>query len=289
MKKVIKKETTPSANNLPYAPPSDATSPNIAVVTINYNRLEDLHKTFVSVMSQTYPHIEYIIIDGGSQDGSLKFLQDNDHQITYWVSEPDGGIYDAMNKGAAVTTGDWIIYMNSGDTFFAEDTLAQVVPYLDASTDVVYGGVESILVDSYQTRVFQKTPLSLSELWREMPTCHQSIFVRRTLQIAFPFDTSFVWCADHDLLSRLYINNYRFKEIPIIVSKFDAAGGHRDIRIHTKERWRISKRLVNPFQRNTYFAKEYCRRYLWQNVTTKIRDLLPKNWVLLIRKYRGTA
>ncbi|WP_332987093.1 glycosyltransferase family 2 protein [Scytonema sp. PRP1] len=271
-------------------PSFDERFPSISVITVTYNRLCGLYETFSSVISQTYTNIEYIIIDGGSQDGSVNFLQHKDEMISYWVSEKDAGIYDAMNKGALAATGDWIIFMNSGDQFFSQSTLAQVATHLDTSGDVAYGGFASIVVDRYQTRIFQRLPQKLSDIWHHIPTCHQSIFVKRKLQTQFPFDTSFTWCADHDFIVKLYVRGCSFKEIPIMVSKFDASGGDsRDILTYTKERWRISTHLAHPLKRNLYFLQEYWRFFIWKNITCKIRNFLPKEWVIALRRWRGTC
>lgn len=267
----------------------DKCLPVISVITVTFNRLNDLRKTFYSTISQTYKNIEYIVIDGGSQDGTADFLRENDDMISYWISEKDSGIYDAMNKGAFAATGDWIIFMNSGDKFFSENTLAQVSAYLNNSVDIVYGGFESILVDKYQTRVIQNKPRALSDIWCEIPTCHQSIFVRRKLQVQYAFDPSLTWCADHDLLVRAYVDGYQFKEIPVFIAKFDACGGDsRDLLSYTKERWLISKRLASPLKRYRYFLREYYNFFIWKNISMKIRDILPLQWVIALRKYRGT-
>lgn len=89
--------------------------PKISVITVSFNRLQELRETFSSIISQTYKNVEYIIIDGASEDGTVDFLHQNSVNISYWISEKDAGIYDAMNKGALVATGDWIIFMNCGD------------------------------------------------------------------------------------------------------------------------------------------------------------------------------
>jgi glycosyltransferase involved in cell wall biosynthesis len=268
----------------------DENLPSISIITVTFNRLEGLRETFHSITSQIYKNIEYIVIDGASQDGTADFLHKNENMISCWVSEKDSGIYDAMNKGALAATGDWIIFMNSGDKFFAEDTLTQVAQYLDSSVDVVYGGFESIFVDKYQTRIFQRKPRNLSEIWCEIPTCHQSIFVKKKLQVQYLFDTSLTWCADHDLLVRLYADGYKFQEIPILVSKFDASGGDdRDILSYTRQRWRISKRLASPLKRYRYFLREYYNFFIWKFFILKIRQILPQGWVMALRKYRGTG
>ena len=112
----------------------------ISVVTVSYNAVATIEQTILSVVNQTYPHIEYIIIDGGSTDGTVDVIKKYADRIAYWVSEPDKGIYDAMNKGIKVATGEWINFMNCGDSFYSVSVLSDV--FKDKSckeNDVIYG------------------------------------------------------------------------------------------------------------------------------------------------------
>ncbi|WP_409880981.1 glycosyltransferase family 2 protein [Nostoc sp. DedQUE03] len=267
----------------------DRNLPKISIITVTYNRLKDLSETFSNVISQTYQNLEYIVIDGGSEDGTADFLRENSANISYWISEKDAGIYDAMNKGALAATGDWVIFMNSGDKFFAEDTLTKVAEYLDNSVDVVYGGVESVFNDRYGYRTYQRKPYDLSIIWREIPACHQSIFVRRELQVQYPFDTLLNWCADHDFIAKVYVAGYRFQEIPIVISRFDASGGvSRDLLNFTKERWSLCRRYFGKsFEQDLYFLNEYKNFWLQKTIISKMRNLLPSQWLVALRKYRG--
>lgn len=101
-------------------------NPLISVVTVSYNAVLTIEQTILSVINQTYPHIEYIIIDGGSTDGTVDIIKKYANRIAYWVSEPDKGIYDAMNKGIRTAKGEWINFMNAGDLFYSKDTLEKV-------------------------------------------------------------------------------------------------------------------------------------------------------------------
>ncbi|MBD2676755.1 MULTISPECIES: glycosyltransferase family 2 protein [Nostoc] len=262
--------------------------PKISVITVSFNRLEGLRETFSSIISQTYKNVEYIIIDGGSQDGTVDFLNKNSANISYWVSEKDAGIYDAMNKGALAATGDWIIFMNCGDKFFAEDTLAKVAEYLNNSVDVVYGRTEYVVNDKYGYHTYQRQPYDLSIIWREIPSCHQSIFVKRELQVKYPFDTLLTWCADHDLVAKIYVAGYRFQEVPVVISRFDVSGGaSRDLLSFTKERWSICRRYFGKsLQQELYFMNEYKSFWLEKNIISKIREMVPSEWILTLRKYR---
>lgn len=110
----------------------------ISVITINYNNSTGLRKTIQSVIAQTYNNIEYIVIDGGSTDGSKSVIEEYEKDIDFWVSEPDGGIYPAMNKGTSHAHGDYCIYMNSGDIFYSKDVLQKVVDS-NPKEDIVCG------------------------------------------------------------------------------------------------------------------------------------------------------
>lgn len=116
--------------------------PLISVVTVVFNDIENLQRTIESIASQTYQNVEHIVIDGGSIDGTLEIIKAN-LSIDYWLSEKDGGIYDAMNKGVKVATGEWINFMNSGDVFFSDSVLSDVFNNVDLGvSDLIYGDVE---------------------------------------------------------------------------------------------------------------------------------------------------
>ena len=110
----------------------------LSVITVNYNNITGLKKTFESVFCQTNKEFEYIVIDGASVDGSVDEIIAHKADIEYYVSEPDRGVYDAMNKGIKVATGDYCVFMNSGDCFYSDDVVEAALPLLDG-TDIVYG------------------------------------------------------------------------------------------------------------------------------------------------------
>ena len=117
-------------------------NPLISVVTVSYNAVLTIEQTILSVINQTYPHIEYIIIDGGSTDGTVDIIKKYANRIAYWVSEPDKGIYDAMNKGIRTAKGEWINFMNAGDLFYSKDTLEKVFSKsINDNIKVIYGDV----------------------------------------------------------------------------------------------------------------------------------------------------
>ncbi len=125
----------------------------LSIITVNFNNATGLQKTFDSVFEQTFKDFEYIIVDGGSTDGSEEIIERNRDKINYWVSEKDKGVYHAMNKGMAKASGDYLLFLNSGDHFKDENILLEVMPELDG-TGIVYGNI--FLVESL-TKSWNKT------------------------------------------------------------------------------------------------------------------------------------
>ena len=118
--------------------------PLISIITVVYNDIENIEETILSVLSQTYDNIELIVIDGASNDGTADVIKKYDKKIDYWISEKDGGIFDAMNKGIKVSKGDYINFMNSGDFFTSADLVNEVVKNLDNQRiDLLYGNRNS--------------------------------------------------------------------------------------------------------------------------------------------------
>lgn len=114
----------------------------ISIITINFNNLTGLKKTVESVLSQSYELIEYIIIDGGSSDGSKEYIVEHSEKIDYWVSENDKGVYHAMNKGLEVATGDYCLFLNSGDFFYNSNVVKLFQKEIDVCSSLVYGMIK---------------------------------------------------------------------------------------------------------------------------------------------------
>jgi glycosyltransferase involved in cell wall biosynthesis len=115
----------------------------ISIITINYNNLEGLKRTMESVVNQTWSAFEFVVIDGGSTDGSVEYIESQRENIDYWVSEPDNGIYNAMNKGIAKATGEYLLFLNSGDHFFSDKVLEQNFKSI-AGHDIIYFNLQVI-------------------------------------------------------------------------------------------------------------------------------------------------
>ena len=153
----------------------------ISVITINYNEKEGLRKTIQSVVGQTYADIEYIVIDGGSTDGSKELIETYQDKIHYWISEPDSGIYNAMNKGIRAATGDYLLFMNSGDCFFEQDTVSKAEKLMVDDYGIYYGDLIYFnkRKKKYEDWIFPNK-LSLG-FFIENSLPHQGSFIKRSL------------------------------------------------------------------------------------------------------------
>ena len=160
-----------------------------SIITVNYNNKEGLRKTIESVISQTFRDIEYIVIDGGSSDGSAELLKEYSDKITYWVSEPDKGIYNGMNKGIAKATGDYLNFMNSGDCFFANDVLQRVADY-NYDADFIVGRDYHYSERRQQGHASIQPPRTTMMHFFMATLDHQSSFIRRQLFNGSPYDES---------------------------------------------------------------------------------------------------
>lgn len=194
--------------------------PVVSVVTVNYNMAGELEATIASVLGQSYPALEYIVIDGGSADGSLEVIRRHAARFNHWVSERDGGVYDAMNKGAAVATGDWVIFMNAGDSFHDSEVVADVFSASQENADILYGDVVRRAPDGSERLV----PSRPNALPLQMPASHQSIFARRGLLQDHPFKVDFSIGADHEFLLWAGGQGARFRRLPRTIAIFTRGG-----------------------------------------------------------------
>lgn len=163
-------------------------NPKISIITVVYNGESLLKRTMDSVFIQTYNNIEYLVIDGASKDKTVEIIKANQAAISNWISEPDKGLYDAMNKGLEMATGDFVLFMNAGDSFYNQFVVENIFKKYTAETDVLYGEV-MMVNEQYQpigTRTeitTRKIPNELS--WKSMQlgmvVCHQAFIPRRTI------------------------------------------------------------------------------------------------------------
>jgi len=198
--------------------------PILSVITIVYNNVNDIERTMLSVLGQTYPNIEYILIDGLSNDGTLEVIKPYGKRITKLISEKDEGIYDAMNKGLEMATGDYVIFMNSGDEFYDAGTVAAVFATAP-DADIYYGETE--MIDSKGQSLGQrrhKAPEQFS--WRSfkfgMSVSHQAIYIKR--ELIEPYDHRYQLSADIDWIIRAAKKAKKIVNVHRYVAKYLVGG-----------------------------------------------------------------
>jgi len=199
----------------------------ITVITVVFNRAAEMEETILSVSQQTFDDIEYIIIDGGSTDGTVDLIKTHNDKISSWTSEPDKGIYDAMNKGLSKTTGEWVYFLNAGDSFLNAYVLEQIVPDLSKSAfSVVAGKVEATDGDSMQlfpvaSRIKDLSARSLFS----SSFCHQALFIKRQAYLDHGgYDLNFKTFADFDVAHKIIMKERGYTKSDVVIAKYDLGG-----------------------------------------------------------------
>lgn len=220
-----------------------------SIITINYNNREGLRKTIESVVNQTYQDFEYIIIDGGSTDGSVEVIKEYADRIDYWVSEKDKGIYDAMNKGIDRANGAYCQFLNSGDSYHSHDVAEQIVPHLDG-TDIVVG--QLFLSNTLSTSEIIPSVSMLRLYERSLP--HPSAYISTQLLKKHHYDTDLRIVSDWKFyIQSLVFDNASYKFIEMTVSDFDTNGiSSQNTALVMSEREQVLKELLPERIRTDY-------------------------------------
>ena len=204
----------------------------ISIITITYNSAATLPRALESVRSQTYGDIEHIIVDGASTDGTKELIINYQLSIinsqspkVRWISEPDNGIYNALNKGIAMATGDVIGFLHSDDVLYSPDSIGQIAAAFESSgADVVYGDLEyrhgDKVVRRWRSNAFRRGDLKYG--W--MPP-HPTVYVRREVyrQVG-PYDEWFRISADYDMILRIFTAGYKTRYIPQVLVAMETGG-----------------------------------------------------------------
>ena len=191
----------------------------ISIITVVYNDKDGLQKTIDSVASLNYDNIEFIVIDGGSNDGTAELMRKYESNIDYWVSEPDDGIYDAMNKGIKAANGVWVNFMNAGDYFANENVLNEMDFTANKKVDILYG------YKSQKEKLFYPMNIRNLEIGMIFGN-HQSMFFnRKKLQSELYYDEKYKIYADYELVNRIYkLKNSVINFIDVLVADFEGGG-----------------------------------------------------------------
>lgn len=256
----------------------------ISIITVCRNAAEGLRLTAESVLSQSYPGIEYVIVDGASTDSTSLVISDieakcHEKGVTLrWVSERDGGIYDAMNKGVRMSTGEWVNFMNAGDTFASGDVLEKV--FAEDGTDeadIIYGSVNQLLAFGTVTM----HPSSLTRLHKKMAFCHQACFVRAAVCREHPYDLQYRVSGDYEFFFWCWQNNKKFLRVDIVVANFESEEG-----ISSRNRLLMNREFarVNGRSKTLKWKVEYIGKVLEVYMNKVVRGIMPSAWNDAVRR-----
>ncbi|MDX4067252.1 glycosyltransferase [Aliarcobacter skirrowii] len=258
--------------------------PKITVVTITYNAEKFLEDTILSIINQDYPNIEYIIIDGDSKDSTIDIIKKYEKHISCWISEPDNGIYDAMNKGIDKATGEWINFMNAGDSFVDNTIISKIFNTNKNQYDLIYGDHIYIKQNSKE---YTKAP-GLKQIYNTMPCCHQSLFSKVKIAKELKFNTYLNIASDYDFILRAYKKNYSFLYTNFAIANYleNGISEQNVFFTHLEQIYVISKYIKDPTDVlstdvfNSLFFNYIDKNnftYVFTKLTKDIDDLFDKH------------
>jgi len=254
--------------------------PLVSVVTVVFNGKDFIERTLESVLSQDYSNIEYIVIDGNSTDGTQEIVRRYQSRLAYFSSEPDDGIYDAMNKGIAVARGAWINFMNAGDEFFKVDTVSKSVIQMSSAVEILFGGVEIQYPGFFRTEK-AGTP---GKLWQGMQFSHQSTFISLPYHRTNPFNSKIEFAADLEFFHNAYKRGVSFKNLNHIVSRVITGGVSDRNRVRTLA---ACSNAICGGEFRPFIRLYYGMRIVNSIFRTAVKAILPKAWVRKIILYKG--
>lgn len=257
-----------------------------SVITVCRNAADSLWATASSVFAQQLPEhltVEYIIVDGASTDSTsqvLKRITDicPDNVLLRLVSEPDGGIYDAMNKGVRMSSGHWLCFMNAGDTFAQNDVIARTAEVIHTVTaDIYYGSV----IQKKDFGLVETQPRPLETLRRKMAFCHQSAFIRREDLLEHPYNTNFRLTADYEFFFHCFSSGKIMHNVGFPVAVFESENG---VSSRNRLRMNIEYARINGRYKSPAWWLEYTGKCLEVGFNNVWRTVSPKMWVDKIRQ-----
>ncbi len=231
------------------------------VITVTYNARQTLERTIKSVQEQTYPWIEHIIMDGNSTDGTVALIERLKDENTYWVSEKDNGIYDAMNKATSLAKNSYICYLNAGDTFYEKETVEKLMNAAlnHNQPDILYG--ETVVVNNegaflHNRRLKTPTVLTWKSFKQGMLVCHQAFIIHKSVfesyDLAYKFSSDVDWCIRLMKKSKSIVNTNL-----ILIKYLNEGVTTKNRRASLKERYQIMSKhygSFSTFMHHVWFA-----------------------------------
>lgn len=248
--------------------------PKVTIVTVTYNAVNLLEQTIKSVILQDYINTEYIMIDGASTDGTIDIIKKNESNLNYWISEPDKGIYDAMNKAIDKASGEWIIFMNAGDTFYSNDSIEKFLQDVNPDAELYNGSIN--FIDNVTGEEKVRFPHGLEKIWITIPCWHQASFIKTSLMKEYKYSLEYKIAGDHDFYLKCFKNNKVFQFTNTIIANMLDGGVHQqqaklahiesiyiiakyspDINLVYNSNFYKNFYMKNPFLDNFIFSKSF--------------------------------
>lgn len=247
-------------------------NPKISIITVNYNDKAGLQKTIKSVAEQSFKDFEFFVMDGGSTDGSKELLEENAALFTRWLSEPDRGIYHAMNKGIKMAKGEYLLFLNSGDSLYHSEVLAQVDQEITGEHGIYYG---DIIYDEISKQTVRTFPDRLTfGFFYEHNLSHQASFIKRTLfDEFFYYNESFKIVSDWEFfIYAICKKDVPYQHINNILTNYDATGLSSNVDNHVmmrKEREVTLEKYFAAFKDDYIFFPELQQKRMKQFLILK--------------------
>lgn len=251
----------------------------ITIITVCYNAATVIEKTIKSIINQTYSDIEWVVVDGKSNDNTNEIIKKyenilNDRGIfVNFKSEKDKGIYDAMNKGIYRSTGEWCIFMNAGDSFYSENALEQLVINDINKFDIIYGDAIHIYKNKYE--LYSAKNENRLEFVNGMEFCHQSAIIRKDILQELLYSTNYDIAGDFEFFVRAFIHGIAFKHVNSIIAAFEMDG----ISSTNAAKVKFENNEIK-FKYNLISKKEYKKNSIKFRIYLKLRMILPKSIVM---------
>ena len=262
----------------------------ITVATPVFNAEKTLEQSILSVVNQSYNNIEYIIIDGCSTDGSLDIIKKYEESINYWISEPDKGIFDAMNKGIRKATGDYIYFLGADDSLVNNNIIQEIAKHLDESVDILSAPIW-LVQEEYGIQQIGTNNCDRDSIIGGDMIPHQGMFAKLQLMIEMPFNIKFKCCSDYEFLLKCTLKNIKIKCIHVPVAYYSDGGvSSVNVKMVTEEckqimhKCGVTENIINDYLRRKCPKKSIgakikdIRNYLLKKASLQRRYLLSRSW-----------
>lgn len=255
----------------------------ISVITVCYNSVDTIEDTMLSVLNQTYDNIEYIIIDGGSSDGTLDIIKKYSDRVAYWISEPDNGIFDAMNKGILAATGVYVNFMNAGDCFSDLYVIEKLVSNIESDTTIAYGDWNIVS----KGISYLRKPLNFKYIKRQIPFCHQACFIDTNYHKKHMFPDNYNIIGDYKIVYDAYKNSKtKFQYVPICIVNYDITLGN-SVSIDSYKNSMYEKYDLWGIK-NSYIKRiPYEIEIIMTSISYEIKKRLPTKHIMFIKNIKN--